>query len=160
MRLISVSETPGASRIGFRFGERGTHTSRTIMLAELEHVLAAAPSDSRREDYGKAIVEENAAGKQTASTRKLTDQRLGELYALDPTVPIFRILRRLWDCDGRSHPLLALLCALARDPLLRATAPPVLATAPGTELARQHVTDAVRDAVGSRLNESILDKVV
>ena len=160
MRLITVPETLGALRVGFRFGEKGTHTSRTIMLAELEHVLAAAPSDSRRDDYAKAIVEENAAAKQTASTRKLTNQRLGELYALDPAVPLFRILRLLWDLDMRSHPLLALLCALARDPLLRATATPVLAMAPGMELARQHLTDAVRDAVGRRLNDSILDKVV
>ena len=130
------------------------------MLAEVEHAFAAVASGSRREGYAWAIVEENAASKQTASTRKLTNQRLGELYALDPEVPIFRIFRQLWDLDDRSHPLLALLCALARDPLLRATAPPVLAMAPGTELARQHLTDAVRDAVGSRLNESILDKVV
>ena len=158
--MNSFSETPGASRIGFRFGEKGTHTSRTIMLAELEHVLAAAPSDSRRDDYAKAIVEENTTGKQTASTRKLTNQRLGELYALDPTVPLFRILHRLWNLDLRSHRLLALLCGLARDPLLRATAPPVLAMAPGTELARQHLTDAVRDAAGGRFNENVLDKVV
>ena len=158
--MFLVSETPNTSRFGFRFGDKGPHTSRTIMLAELEQVLAVVPSESERNDYGKAIVEENAAGKQTASTRKLTDQRLGELYALDPAVPIFRILRRLWDIDVCSHPLLALLCALARDPLLRATVPPVLAMAPGTELARQHLTDAVRDAVGRRLNESILDKVV
>ena len=130
------------------------------MLAELEDVVGAAPSDNRREDYARAIIEENTAGKQTASTRKLTDQRLGELYALDPRVPLFRIFRHLWDLDVRSHPLLALLCALARDPLLRATASPVLTTAPGTELARQDLTDAVRDAVGNRLNESILDKVV
>lgn len=130
------------------------------MLAELEHVLAAIPPESSRQDYAQSIIDENATGKQTASTRKLTDQRLGELYALDPAVPLFRILRRLWGLDGRSHPLLTLLCALARDPLLRATAPPVLAMAPGTELARQHLTDAVRDAVGTRLNESILDKVV
>ena len=130
------------------------------MLAELEHVLSAARACSLREDYARAIIEENAAGKQTLSTRKLTDQRMGELYALDPAVPIFRILRRIWDLDVRSHPLLGLLCALARDPLLRATASPVLSMTPSTEVARQSLTDAVRDAVGNRLNESILDKVV
>ena len=158
--MIAVPETPNASRLGFRFGEKGTHTSRTIMLAELEHVLTDAPACSLRADYARAIIEENAAGKQTLSTRKLTDQRLGELYALDPAVPVFRILRRLWDLDVRSHPLLGLLCALARDPLLRATASPVLSMTPSAEVARQELTDAVRDAVGNRLNESILDKVV
>ena len=55
---------------------------------------------------------------------------------------------------------LALLLALARDPLLRATAPPVLRMRPGEELARQQLTDAIRSMVGSRLSESTLDKVV
>ncbi len=130
------------------------------MLGELKHVLRAAPACSLREDYARAIIEENAASKHTQSTRKLTAQRMGELYALNPAVPIFRIMRGFWDLDERSHPLLSLLCALARDPLLRATAPPVLSMTPSTEVARQDLTDAVRDAVGSRLNDSILDKVV
>ena len=52
------------------------------------------------------------------------------------------------------------MLALARDPLLRVTAPAVLRMRPGEELARQQMTDALRHAVRSRLNESILDKVV
>ena len=59
-----------------------------------------------------------------------------------------------------AKPLLALLLALARDPLLRASAPPVLRMRPGEELARQQMTDALNRAVGSRLSESTLDKVV
>ena len=53
-----------------------------------------------------------------------------------------------------------MLCALARDPLLRATAPAVLGLQPGIELPRQSIADAVREAVGDRLNDSTLDKVV
>jgi hypothetical protein len=53
-----------------------------------------------------------------------------------------------------------MLLALARDPLLRASAPPVLRMRPGQELARQQMTDALSRAVGSRLSESTLDKVV
>jgi len=56
--------------------------------------------------------------------------------------------------------LLALLCSLARDPLLRATAEPILAMKSGEELSRQKITDAIRSAVGGRLNDSTLDKVV
>jgi hypothetical protein len=69
-------------------------------------------------------------------------------------------LRRFWQDDAAGRPLLALLCALARDPLLRATSEPVLALAVGEELSRQKVTDAVRSAVGGRLNDATLDKVV
>ena len=84
---------------GFRFGHIGTHTSRTIMLAELGATFSAVPAAAKPPDYAAAIVVENCLGKQTVSTRRLTLQRLRELYALDPAVPIFRILRRLWDLD-------------------------------------------------------------
>jgi hypothetical protein len=110
-----------AQAAGFRFGEKGTHTSRTMMLAELTELLAAVPANATREEYAEAIIEDNILGKQTTSTRRLTNQQLGELYGLSLTLPLFRVLRRLWDVDAPGRPLIALLCALARDPLLRAT---------------------------------------
>lgn len=144
---------------GFRFGDKGTHTSRTIMLAELTDLLAELPAGASRSDYVRAIVEDNILGKQTAATRRLTNQRLGELYALDRRLPVFRVLRRLWDVDPDGRPLLALLCALARDPLLRITAPPVIGLPRGSELVRGMYLATIRQAVGVRLNESTLDKV-
>lgn len=145
---------------GFRWGQKGTHTSRTIMLNELRAVLADTSAGAVREDYLRAIHEDNCLGKRTAATRRLSSQRLSELYVLDPQVPLFRVLRRCWAIDRDGQPLLALLLALARDPLLRASALPVLRMRPGEELARQQVTDAVRQAVGGRLSEATLDKVV
>ena len=146
-------------RAGFRFGDKGTHTSRTIMLAELDELLAAVRPEAAETDYHAAIVDENVLGKATIATRRSTGQRLRELYALDPRVPIFRVLRRLWPMDVPGRPLLALLCALARDPLLRSTAPVVLALPAGSELVRSRFLDEIRQAVGARLNEAVLDKV-
>jgi len=145
---------------GFRWGNKGTHTSRTIMLDELRSVLASCPPDATRDDYLSAIHEDNCLGKRTAATRRLSSQRLSELYALDPEVPLFRIMRRCWYTDRDGQAVLALLLALARDPLLRVSAPPVLRMRPGEELARQQMTDALSRAVGSRLSENTLDKVV
>lgn len=145
---------------GFRLGDKGTHTSRTIMLEELGALLKAAPRDAVRADYRALIVEQNALGKRTLSTRKLSDQRLHELYGLDPSVPLFRVMRQLWWMDEQGRPLLALLAALARDPLLRVTAPPILAFRPGEEIARQRLKDALTQSTSSRLNESVLDKVI
>ena len=71
---------------GFRSGERGTHTSRTSMLDELSHLLEAVPSEANREEYAVAVVEHNCLGKRTTATRKLSLQRLTELYALEPHV--------------------------------------------------------------------------
>ena len=149
-----------ANKWGFRWGEIGTHTSRTIMLEDLECLLKATDPQASRKDYANAVVEENCLGKRTASTRKISLQHLRELYALDPGVLLYRVLRKLWDRRDHGHALLALLLALARDPLLRATAAAVSRTPPGHEFARQPMKDALSKVVGDRLNSSTLDKVV
>lgn len=159
----SLSRTGALERVGFRFGARGTQSSRPIMLRELREVLHAVPPEASRADYTAAIVDENVLGKPTGATRRTTRQRLAELYAFDPAVPLFRVLRRLWELDRQSASgcrLLALLTALARDPLLRITAPPVLALAPGEKLVRADFVAAIRAATGSRFNGAVLEKVV
>jgi len=145
---------------GFRWGEKGTHTSRTIMLDELRAVLAHCGPTATRDDYLAAIHDDNCLGKRTVATRKLSSQRLSELYALDPEVLLFRVMRRCWYADRSAEAILAVLMALARDPLLRISAEPILRMQPGEELARQQVTNAISRAVGSRLSESTVDKVV
>lgn len=154
------SASPGTEKLGFRLGEKGTHSSRTLMLSELEAVLAAAPGKADRSSYVSAIIDGNCLAKATASTRRISVQRLTELYALDPFVPVFRVLRGLWGIDSKTRPLLALLAALARDPLLRASAIPVLSQAPGVEIQRAPIREALRELVGERMNDETLDKVV
>ena len=129
------------------------------MLTELGDLFAAVPAEAAREDYAAAIVDENVLGKATIATRRWTNQRLSELYALDPRVAVFRVLRRLWPVDPPGRPLLAMLCALARDPLLRSTAPAVLGLPAGAELVRSSFLDGIRQVTGGRLNEAVLDKV-
>ena len=146
--------------LGFHYGNKGTHTSRTMMLDELSALLRVCDPAAKRADYVKALVDDNCLGKHTLSTRRLTLQRLSELYALDASVPLFRLLRQFWSADEKAHAQLALLVAIARDPLLRATCPVVLSMSHGEEIARQRLTDAIRDAVNGRLNDSTLDKVV
>lgn len=145
---------------GFRWGQKGTHTSRTIMLEELRLLLSYCQHDATREEYMTAILEDNCLGKKTAATRRLTGQRLSELYGLDSQITLFRVLRYCWYAEPRGQRLLALLLSLARDPLLRITAAPVLKMQPGVELSRQRITDALNRAVGDRLSDNTLDKVV
>lgn len=163
--LVEQSSRSGVAiealeQMGFRFGDKGAHTSRTMMLAELTALLHECPAAAGRAEYAAAVVERNCLAKHTAATRKLSLQRISELYALDTAVPIFRLLRFFWDADERVRAQLALLAALARDPLLRATAPVVMAMQSGEEIARQRLTDALREAVEGRLNDEVLDKVV
>lgn len=143
--------------VGFRDGARGTHSSRTIMLEELS-VLATRSHLTG--DLRKSILEENILGKSTSSGRVLTLQRLKELYSFEPSSPIFRVFARLYHRDPAALPQLALLMAMARDPLLRASARPVVGLAPGSQLLRDTVRNAIGAVVGTRLNEAVLDKVV
>lgn len=153
--------SPGGAALsalpGFREGARGTHTSRTMMSAELDRLLHAATGDRSIE---RLVVDENALGKATMSGRLSTLQRLRELYGLDRGVPLFRVLVELWGREPKALPQLALLAALARDPLLRVTARPVLALRPGGAFARDDVRHALSTAVGPRLSPSTLEKVV
>ena len=150
-----------AEATGFRFGAKGTHSSRTMMYDEVETLLNfAAGTASTRDDYVAAIVESNCLSKPTAASRRLTSQRVSELYALDPAVPLFRVFSRLWEAEDSGHRLLAMLCAVARDPLLAATSSPVIAIEPGREFLREPVTDALRAVCGDRFNDDVLAKVV
>ena len=147
-------------KAGFRTGDKSTHTSRTIMFKELALLFEDQEPNVPRDDYVSAIIDQNCLGKQTVSTRKLTCQRLSELYGLDPSIPLFRILRHLWQADENGRPLLAFLTALARDPLLRVTSATVLQIKIGEELMRQKLTDDLQQGVGNRLNDGTLNTTV
>jgi hypothetical protein len=155
----SSGPPPSAERAGFRFGDKGTHSSRTLMLAELEALLAAVPGQADRADYAAAIIDKNCLGKPTKSTRRHTNQRLGELYSLDRRDAIFRVMRGLWN-HASARPQLALLTALARDPLLLASASPILSLPVGGELQRTAVRNALAKVVGERMSAETVDKVV
>jgi hypothetical protein len=145
---------------GFRFGHVGTHSSRTMMFDELVATLAAVPVSATAGDYSAAIIEDNCLGKQTVANRRHSLQHLRELYALDPTVPLFRVLSRLWAIDTQGRPLLALLTSLARDPLLLGTAAVIVGLPDGAEFQRTIMRTSIANAVGERLNDSTLEKVI
>jgi hypothetical protein len=145
---IDIPET--ALPYGFVNAPVGTHTSRTLMLAELTLVLAASPPDADHAEFRRRVVEENVARKDTLATRRETLRRLSELYGLRPDLPLFYALRLLWPAVPEEQPLLALLCAAARDPLLRATAGTVLATPPGEPVTPQRLEEAIEEAYPRR----------
>ncbi len=123
------------------------------MLAELSLVLDAVPHGSPPESYRHAILGENVLGKRTASTRNESLRRLRELYALSEAVPIFGRLRRLYAADPGALPLLGLLCAWCRDPLLRATTSAVLPVVEGTEVKSGSLAEAVGEAFPGQYSE-------
>ncbi len=144
---------------GFREGTTSTHTSRTAMFAELSALFAYLPLAADRESYATAVVEDNVLSKRTASNRRLTLRHLSELYGLDASLPIFRAMRQLWELDPAARPMLAILCANARDPLLRATSPLILDAPLGAEVAKDALIDAMNETWPGRFSPASLDSV-
>jgi hypothetical protein len=129
------------------------------MLTELCSLLGSRPAKTTRTEYFAAVIDDNVLGKKTAATRRLSAKRLGELYALDPQVPVFRLLRLFWDADREGRPLLAFLCASARDPLLRLTAPPVLNAKEGEVVTKESLEEAIEEAAPDRFKPAICQAI-
>lgn len=123
-----------------------------MMLAELRLLLATCPSSATYEQYGAAILEQNALLKRTEATRRESLRRLRELYGLSRSLMVFRVVRDLWDEAPTEQPLLALLATLARDPLLRATAKIILAAKSGDSVTAAMLAEAVAEQLPDRLN--------
>src|ERR1039458_437297 len=102
------SASPTLETFGFKFSSGGAHISRTMMLAELDAVLANVPQGSGVDDYREAVLSRNVLGKTTESTRQKSLRHLRELYALDEATPIFGLLRKLHAADAAS-PLLVVV---------------------------------------------------
>jgi hypothetical protein len=131
--------------LGFRDGTTSVHTSRTMMFDELSMVLEKVGRDAKSDAYQTAIIDENVLGKPTQTTRQRTAKRLTELFSLDPTCPMFRLVRHFWTAEEAGRPMLAFLVAAARDPLLRETTPFIKTVAIGESINA--------DAIGEHLNQ-------
>lgn len=93
----------------------GANTSHTIVISALAALLDAVPYGATQVEYKQAALEGNVLGKQTEGARRRTFRYLKELYLLGPDAVLFLALRDLWSDDVQARPLLAGLCALARD---------------------------------------------
>src|ERR1039458_831018 len=111
--------TSSAGSLGFSTALAGGHTARSMMLAEMRLLISALSVNASEEEIAKAIVEENVLEKPTLSSRKKSLRHLVELYSMNPTKTLFRLLWRLGHEDAESVPQLCLVCAYARDPQLR-----------------------------------------
>lgn len=151
--------SPGLVEFGLKFSGGGTHISRTIMLAELEAVLAAVPQGSAVGEYREAIFQRNVLGKTTDSTRQKTLRHLRELYVLDEVVPIFKLMRSLLALDPASLPLLAMQIAWSRDHLLRSTTPAVLEAAEGDRVETKTLAQAALETFPDQYSDLNIDKI-
>jgi hypothetical protein len=140
--------------LGFREGTTSVHTSRTMMLDELSLLLAKVSPNGKADSYFSAIVDENVLGKPTQTTRQRTAKRLEELYTLDPNCALFRLLRHFWPADQAAQPMLALLAAASRDPLLRETTPFLQGIAVGEPVTPDEIARHMNEKYPNRFQAS------
>ena len=148
------SETSRLAAFGFRLSGGGAHQSKTMMLQELERLLATGHGTG--DNLKLAAIEENALGKATANTRRLTFRHMSSLYGLMDQPQMTRVFLKLWRSDYEGHSLLALLVSLARDPMLRETAHVVLGGAIGQNLQRPLFEEALSSACPNRFSEKTI----
>lgn len=145
------------ARFGFDFEQAGVHTSRTLMLDELEVLLSYLDnSNANKADYLRAIDDENCLGKRTQANRKLTHRHLANLYTLELSVAIFRALLYFWQRDHQGRPLLGLLCGYCRDALLRLTTPFIMTFSEGTVVDREMLEEFIEHQQPGRFSPATL----
>ncbi len=141
---------------GFLNHGAGTHTSRTMMLSEVRALFTATSPAAAYSDYQEAALQLNATNKATFSTRRKTFRHLRELYGLSPQLRIFRALRDLWAFNSTAQPVLAASCAMARDPLMRASARRIFEARADDVVRSDELSQAVQDSFPDRLRADTL----
>jgi len=137
----------------------GATTSHTIVVSALRELLDGAGVHAGSADYERAVLEENILGKGTVESRRRTLRYLRELYVLSPEALLFRALSDLWTDDPAGQPLLAGLCALARDSVFRASALAIFASQPGDEVTSVDLGEAVSRTFPNSYSEATLGKI-
>jgi len=127
-----------------------------MMLEELSLLLEEVPPDAPSSSYRSAIIEKNALGKSTRSTRLKTANYLVELFALDPKSSVFRLLRYFWSHEQSGKATLAFLAACARDTLLREFTPLVLQSSHGELVKFTQIAEHIRERYPERFRPTTL----
>lgn len=154
MQQLKLS--PHTEKFGFVVDSLGSHSSRTIMLKELQLILSSCPRGTDVEGYKTAVLIDNVLHKNTEATRKESFRRLRELYGLDEKLLNFRALRDLWSQDTDAQPLIAMLCACTRDPILRVTANVIFNSQMDDAIDAHMISKFISEQFHGRLNEMTL----
>ncbi len=134
-----------------------------MMLNELQLLIADLPSTTTRSEYQNAIEQDNSLGKPTFSSRRKSFRHLVELYGLDPSFALFRVLRKLCAEDPTSIPLIGMVCAYCRDPQLRHSFSLIESLRPEETLVRtrmeEHLEDGFPEQFSAAMKKSLAQNV-
>ena len=149
--------------LGFSKASIGGHSARSMMFLEMRNLVRAMPLNVTKDDFAKAIVEENILEKPTLSSRTKSARHLMELYGMDPCKALFRVLWDFGHADLESLSQLCLVCTYARDPQLRHSFELVRTLRLGEELERitmeQHLESGFPGRFSSAMKKSMAQNV-
>ena len=131
-------------KFGYKYGQSGAHSARSMMLEELRSLFQATAPDATQAHYQSEICDHNLLDKPTIKSRKLTYRHLVDLYGLSADIPLFRVFRMLWPLSDAAQPVLALQLALLRDPLLRLSRDFIIEKTLGEQVVREDVEELLR----------------
>ena len=136
--------------------------ARSMMLSEFRLLLQESREASLA-DFRRLIEEENLLGKPTFASRQKSIRHLIELYGLDASQALFRVLLRFATLAPDSLPLLALVCVFCRDPQLRGSFTLLEQTNPATPIPRrlmeEHLETLFPDRFSPAMKQSLAQNV-
>jgi len=147
--------TPESLPYGLIAKRRATLSMTTILFGEASRLFAMSRPDTPYEELQRLVVEENALLKRTESSRRRVFRALREFYGLRQPIPVYRIARELWEEAPAEQPLVAMLCCLAREPLLRSTAAVVLPKPAGAPVRTDELDPAIEKSFPGRYRENV-----
>lgn len=125
------------------------------MFREFRALVLAMPPAADGGDFARAVVDENLLEKPTLSSRKKSLRHLMELYGMDPSKPLFRVLWDLGHRDLDSLPQLCLVCVYARDPQLRHSFELIRTLRRGAALARTDMEQHLENGFPGRFSPAM-----
>jgi len=131
---------------GFKTEGNSSHNARTMMLKEMSLLFQAVDnSNATKDEYIRAIIDNNCLGKNSGIARKKSVSHLINMYTLDPELLIFKALRYFWQRDPDGHPLLAFTCVFARDYIIKEIAPLILKKSDGEQVAKEPIKEVLNE---------------
>jgi len=157
---LHMNNSADIAQLGFVLEPSAIHSRRSISVNDVRLLFASTKPTLSYEEIRQLVIDNNILGKGTYSSRQGILRCLREFYGLNSDILVYSALRFFWHYDIEEQPLLALLCAAARDPILRQSAGIVLAWPQDTTLPKAALEETLKEKYSNRYSPGIMAGMV
>lgn len=151
---------PNLHELGFILDPAAVHGRRSISIKDITLLFQSTTPTLGYEEIRQLVIEDNILAKHTHSARQGILRCLREFYGLNPDLVIYNSLRFFWQYADLDRPLLALLCAAARDPILQRSAKIVLPWPQNTPLPKAALEKYLQGKYPQTYSPNVLARMV